>query len=191
MGLAQSNEEHYTYGDYAKWTDAQRWELIDGVPYAMTPAPTTGHQRTVRRLLTLLSNFLDEKPCEVFAAPTDVILADLDEADENVETVLQPDLLVVCDPAKIEEKGIRGAPDLTIEILSDSTAARDLGEKLALYEKHGVRCYIIVDPWSRTCTLREMGPDAKFAHPEIYAVGDAMPIRIFPELMIDLARLFA
>ena len=104
--------------------------------------------------------------------------------------MVQPDLVVVCDPAKLVEKGVRGAPDLTVEILSNSTAERDLGDKLALYEKHGVRCYIIVDPWSRTCTLREMGADGKYAHPELYAVGDKMPVRIFEGLEVDLERVF-
>lgn len=114
-----------------------------------------------------------------------------EESDEALGTVVQPDLMVVCDSAKIDEKGVRGAPDLTIEILSGPTVDRDLGEKLLLYERHGVRCYLIVDPWSRNVTLCLLESEGKFGHPEIYAVGDTMPIAIFPGLAIDLARVFA
>ena len=97
--------------------------------------------------------------------PVDIRLPKGDQADEAVDTVVQPDLFVICDPSRIDEKGVRGAPDLAIEILSISTADRDLGEKLILYEKHGVRCYLIVDPWSLTCTLRQLESEGKYGHP--------------------------
>lgn len=197
--MPETNKEYFTYGDYVKWPDDERWELIDGQrwklsdgqPYAMTPTPTVTHQRISSRLLQQMMNFFEGKPCQAFHAPLDVRLPKGDETDEGVDTVVQPDLLVICDPAKIDEKGVRGAPDLVIEILSSSTVERDLGEKLFLYEKHGVRCHIIVDPWSRTFTLRQLEPTGKYGHPEIFAVGDTMPIGLFPGLAIDLARVFS
>lgn len=191
MSMAEPNKETFTYGDYIKWPEEERWELIEGQPYAMTLAPTVRHQEVAAALIQQLRNYFEGKPCKAFCAPLDVRFPRADESDERVETVVQPDLLVVCDPAKIDEKGIRGAPDLVIEILSNTTADRDLGEKLLLYEKHGVRCYLIVDPWSKTCIRRLLAGDGKYGRPELFIAGDAMPTGIFPELSLDLARVFA
>lgn len=190
MSIARNRDDYFTYGDYLAWPEDERWELIDGRAYAMTPAPTTRHQRLVVILAHLLETFFENRQCKVYAAP-DVRLPKGNEADEAIDTVVQPDLLVVCDAAKVDEKGIRGAPDLVIEILSQSTSDRDLGTKLFLYQKHGVRCYLIVDPWGKTITIRYLDPDGLYAHPEIYVGKDRMPIRIFDGLDLDLSRVFA
>jgi Uma2 family endonuclease len=155
----------------------------------MTPAPGVAHQDVSAELTAILREFFKGTRCKALAAPTDVRLPDANEKDESVETVVQPDLLVVCDPAKLDEKGVRGAPDLIIEILSESTAARDLGEKLRLYEKHAVRCYIIADPWGKILTVRYY-EETKFGTPELFAAKTKMPVRLFEGLTLDLERVY-
>ncbi|PIX17728.1 Uma2 family endonuclease, partial [Candidatus Desantisbacteria bacterium CG_4_8_14_3_um_filter_40_12] len=119
MGLAlKKQEEQYTYGDYLGWPDEERWELIDGVAYDMSPAPSTKHQKVFGVLFTEFFVYLRGKTCEVFSAPFDVILPEYDENEEDCRTVVQPDILVVCDKTKIDSKRCKGAPDLAIEILS-------------------------------------------------------------------------
>jgi Uma2 family endonuclease len=135
-----SEKASCTYADYATWPDDERWELIDGHAYAMTPSQSIRHQQILGVLCYLVGQYFEGKPCQVLAAPVDVLLPQGEESDDQIDTVVQPDLLVVCDPAKVERKFVRGAPDLVIEILSESTAPRDLGKKLDLYERHGVRC---------------------------------------------------
>lgn len=125
MAQIAPDEKRYTYGDYLTWPDEERWELIEGVPYDMTPAPSTNHQRILGELFRQISTFLLDRDCEVFIAPFDVRLPEGDEADEQIITVVQPDIAVICDPAKIDRRGCRKAPDFIIEILSPSTAAKD------------------------------------------------------------------
>ena len=119
-----------TYGDYKTWPETERWELIHGGAFAMSPAPRRVHQRIVSLLMTKLGVWFDGKPCQPLVSPLDVFLPEADEALDEIETVVQPDLVVVCDEAKLIEEGVRGAPDLVIEVLSPSTAYRDVTEKL-------------------------------------------------------------
>ncbi len=147
---ARDLDRRFTYGDYRNWDDGERWELIDGQAWSMSPAPRTVHQLYSERLSRWIGNFLEGKPCRVFAAPFDVLLPSGDEADDEVDTVVQPDIAVFCDRSKLKEAGARGAPDFVIEILSPSTAKKDLNEKYRLYEKRGVREYWVVDPGNRS-----------------------------------------
>ena len=151
MGLRKEETDHkFTYREYCSWPDDERWELIDGVAYNMSPAPSSRHQRISGYIYTQLSIFLKKNPCEPFAAPFDVILPVFPIQDENeIDTIVQPDICVICDPSKIIEKGCLGAPDLIVEILSPSTSKKDLNEKFQLYEKHGVKEYWIVDPGNK------------------------------------------
>lgn len=149
MGLPEIKHTGYTLEDWASWEG--RWELINGVAYDMTPAPNTDHQQICMNLSVRISIALEEakrKPgsgeCAVFAAPTDVYL------DSGV---LEPDLLVVCDRGKISKRGIEGAPDLVVEILSPSTAGKDWSHKRWAYEAAGVPEYLIVDPDARLGVL--------------------------------------
>lgn len=168
MGLpVRKAEEHYTYGDYRRWPEDERWELIDGVAYNMCAAPTTGHQRVVVELGYQLEGFLRGKPCRLFLAPCDVFFPRLREQDEDdVDTVVQPDLLVVCDPSRIRSNGIWGAPDLTVEILSPTTSRKDLREKYDLYQRSGVKEYWVVDPTGRWVQQYVLGPQGVYA-PEV------------------------
>ena len=130
-------EAHYTYEDYKKFPDELRCEIIDGQVYDMTPAPSTKHQRVAGQIYHLIRNHLSAgHPCRVYIAPTDVVLAE--------DQVVQPDVLVVCDPSKVAEAAIFGAPDVVFEVLSPSTEIKDRGRKMEIYEQFGVMEYYLV-----------------------------------------------
>ncbi|MBF0474211.1 MAG: Uma2 family endonuclease [Deltaproteobacteria bacterium] len=190
MSLAASNNERYTYRDYLTWDDDERWELIDGVPYNMSPAPTRRHQRISLDVATQLNNFLSGTPCEVYAAPFDVRLPKGDEADNQVDTVVQPDIVVICDPAKLDDRGCRGAPDFVVEILSPSTSEKDRTIKLALYENRGVKEYWIIDPENNTITVHRQGPDGRYGAPVIHEGRGYLEMATLPGLEIDLDATF-
>jgi len=184
-------DEHYTYADYCTWDDDNRWELIDGVAYAMS-APTIAHQEISIELSRQFSNFLNGKPCKVFTAPVDVRLFanQDDETDESDDTVVQPDLLVVCDRTKLSDgRSCKGAPDLVVEILSPSTASKDRMIKLQKYREAGVREYWIVDPDERT-VLVYLFTDGKISRTK-YAEADSVPVTVLPGLTISLPDVFA
>jgi len=168
MSLPQPMHPGYTLEDWQSWPG--RWELINGVAYDMTPSPSTAHQRVSSDLHTAFALALrEEKPehgggrCQLFHAPTDVFL------DSGV---FIPDLLVVCDPAKITPRGIQGAPDLVVEILSPSTAQKDYSRKRWAYEAAGIPEYLIVDPDERMALLLRLegGRYDEVAHVEWGAV---------------------
>ncbi|MCL1837462.1 MAG: Uma2 family endonuclease [Treponema sp.] len=141
--LAYKLEENYTYADYLYWDDGERYELIDGIAYMMA-APSTLHQRVSREFFLAICEFLKNKPCEAFSAPYDVRL--FPEEDNSDTTVVQPDILVVCDSSKLSDgKACKGAPDLVIEILSDSSVIMDRKVKAELYRIAGVKEYWIVN----------------------------------------------
>jgi len=184
MPMPQQNER-YTYTDYCTWDDSERWELIDGVPYAMSPAPSPAHQEVSSELHRQLANFLKGKPCKVYPAPFDVRLNASDEDD----TVVQPDLSVICDHSKIDVKGCKGSPDLVMEILSPSTAREDRMRKLQQYRQSGVREYWSVDPDTKTvqvCILSD-GIYATY----MYADTDTVPVSVLPGCNIELQDVFA
>lgn len=135
---ALKTKQKYTLEEWRSWSDDERWELIEGEAWSMSPAPNRMHQKFVLNLAKKIAVFLENKECEVYVAPIDVYLC---EEGELEDTVVQPDVLVVCDKTKLVDEGIRGAPDFVIEILSPSTASKDLEEKKALYQKHGVKEY--------------------------------------------------
>jgi Uma2 family endonuclease len=184
-----NGKQTFTYGDYLTWPDDERWELIDGVPYDMTPAPGRKHQEILGNLNDAMRNFLKGGACHVYFAPFDVRLPKKDEADEKVKTVVQPDLVVVCDEKKRDDKGCRGAPDLAVEILSPSTSSKDQVKKLNLYEKHGVREFWIIDP-NGTVMIFFLQKNGRYGRPETYARDGKATSKIFPEMAIDLNTVF-
>ena len=151
MGVPIKKEDHkFTYKEYRSWPDDERWELIGGVAYDMTAAPSSKHQWLASVIHGELYIFLKNKLCKAYTAPFDVMLPNYPiENEDGINTIVQPDISVICDPSKIIEKGCLGAPDLIVEILSPSTSKKDLNEKFQLYEKHGVKEYWIVDPGNK------------------------------------------
>ena len=183
MGLALRKEKHYTYADYLTWPDDARYELIDGEAFLMAPAPLIEHQEVAGEVFRQLANQLDGKPCRPYIAPVDVRLPRNDEADAAIDTVVQPDVLVVCDPEKIDRRGVRGAPDWVLEVLSPSTAAHDQIAKRRTYERAGVREYWLVHPGDRTLTVYALD-NGQYGRPEIYELKDATPVGVLPGVSI-------
>lgn len=190
MSLPLKKKTGFTYGDYKNWPDDERWELIDGVPYDMSPAPSRTHQRLSIALSSQFFNYLEGKPCEVYAAPFDVILPEENEAEEDIETIVQPDIVVVCDPDKLDDKGCKGAPDLIIEIISPSTGRKDLKEKFYRYERAGVKYYWLVHPEEQVVVIYTLNNDGEYGRPAPYAETDKIDVELFDDLTIDLAEVF-
>lgn len=136
------NQELYTYEDYRSFSDDFRCEIINGQIYDMTPAPSVKHQRTTGKIYRLVGNYLEGKAhhCQVFIAPTDVVLAE--------DQVVQPDVFLVCDGKKIQDQAVFCAPDVVFEILSPSTWKKDRNKKMKVYRRFGVLEYFLVDPES-------------------------------------------
>ncbi|HAA12731.1 MAG TPA: Uma2 family endonuclease [Cytophagales bacterium] len=188
---ALSYKDHYTYQDYLSWEDGERWELIDGVAYNMTPAPIRKHQRLVHELSRIIGNALVGKSCEVNIATFDVRLPKAQQSEDEVDTVVQPDLSVICDPSKLDEKGGIGAPDWIIEVLSPSTATKDLNLKAILYQTHGVREYWIVDPEKEQIIVNRLDEDRKqYTFSRVYERSNVLASVVLPELPISLEEVF-
>lgn len=180
--------DHWTYRDYRAWPEGERWELIGGVAHGMTPAPGRRHQQLVGELFRQVANFLQGHPrCAAFVAPLDVRLPRAGEADDTVDTVVQPDLMVYCDPSRLDERGARGAPDWVVEVLSPATSQKDLTLKRDLYERHGVIEYWALHPQDRVVTLwlREPGGE-RFAAPRILPAAGRLASRVLEGLEVDL-----
>ena len=189
--LAEKKDELFTYGDYLKWDDDERWELIDGVAYNMTPVPSRFHQQVSGELLVQLVNNLRNTPRKAYAAPVDVRLPEGDEADEAIRTVVQPDISVICDPSKLDDKGCKGSPDLNVEILLPATARKDMKEKSLRYERAGVREYWIADPVGKMVTVYKRSEAGLFGRPDVYGDEETIKVGIFDELEVDLKPVFA
>ena len=184
MAQPLRKEEHYTYEDFCTWDDGERWELIDGIAYMMA-APLRVHQEISGNLHFQLYDFLKNKPCKVYAAPIDVRL----NADGADDTVLQPDIAVVCDRSKLDDKGITGAPDMVIEILSPSTASYDRTLKFDQYLRAGVREYWIADPDSKTVSAHILENGRYYV--TAYGENDAAPVHVLEGCRIALRDVFA
>lgn len=187
---AIKRDARYTYADLLTWDDGERWELIHGVAHNMTPAPARRHQAISIDLAAQFRVFLRGKKCRVYAAAFDVRLPAPGETDETTSTVVQPDLAVVCDPAKLDDRGCKGAPDLVIEILSPDSLARDQREKLLLYEQAGVPEYWIVHAVDKTVSVYRRGQEGLYGKPALFTSEERAPVGILPELEIDLSTVF-
>jgi Uma2 family endonuclease len=184
MALAMRDDGLHTYGEYLTWPDELRFELIDGVAYCMAPGPNLEHQDFAGEIYFQLRLALQGKPCRAFFAPLDVRLPKADEADERVDTVVQPDVLVVCQPDKLDRRGVRGAPDLAVEVLSPSTASHDHLRKRRVYERAGVREYWLVHPTDRMVTVYRL-ENGEFGKPEVFDMSEATPVGVLPGVVID------
>ncbi|MFT6811315.1 MAG: Uma2 family endonuclease [Saprospiraceae bacterium] len=181
--------KYYTYQDYLAWTFPERVELFLGKVFRMSPAPSITHQRISTNLVRNIANFLDSKPCSVFHAPCDVRLP-VSLREGQSDTVLQPDILVVCDVAKLDEQGCNGAPDMVVEILSTGNSKREMKDKFDLYESSLVPEYWIVDPVHQDVTLYTLDAENKYIGSRPYLEGDSISSIILPELRLDVGEIF-
>lgn len=182
-------EQRYSYADLLEWDDGIRYELYDGVPMALA-SPTDTHQQVLTALLLQIGNYLEGKRCRVYPAPFDVrLFQNAKDRPEDVSTVVQPDLMVVCDHSKVDRHGVHGAPDLVVEVLSESTRRIDRLTKFNLYQRAGVREYWIVDPDAHTVAVHLL-QDGQYGSPDFYSANTIIPISILDDCMVDLARVF-
>lgn len=181
----------YTYADYLTWQLTEWVELVRGRIRRMSPAPTTLHQRVSSNLHSLIGPYLRRKTCQVFAAPFDVRLTTRggNGADDAITTVVQPDLCVICDPAKLDQRGCLGSPDWIIEILSPGTAGRDMDEKFTLYEESGVGEYWIVAPGEQNISVFVLEDDHYRLVGDYWQPGP-VPVRTLPELVVEWGDVF-
>ena len=154
MKVMQRDTLYHTYADYLTWSRSYGDELVNGTAYVREPpSPLRSHQEIVGEIHRQVANALKGKPCKVFVAPCDVRLPKSTEDDEQIDTVVQPDVLIVCDPQKLDDRGVRGAPDWVVEVLSPGTARHDQFVKVPAYERAGVREVWLVHPIDCTLTL--------------------------------------
>ncbi|GHV15630.1 hypothetical protein FACS189491_12510 [Spirochaetia bacterium] len=145
--MHETEKSYYTYADFLEWDESERCEIVDG-EIVMMGAPSSDHQRILRKFLVALSIFLEGKTCEAFPAPFSVRLNPA--KDDRDDTVLEPDIVVICDPSKIDKRGCKGAPDLVIEIVSPSSIRHDRLVKFRKYQQAGVKEYWIADPETKS-----------------------------------------
>ncbi|MFP5436203.1 MAG: Uma2 family endonuclease [Bacteroidia bacterium] len=184
-------DKTYSYADYLTWTFQDRLELLKGKVFKMSPAPGRTHQKIVGRLhIQLAKNFARGK-CQLYLSPFDVRLLNRKKStpDKDVYTVVQPDLCVICDEDKLEERGCNGAPDLVIEILSPGNSKKELGIKFDLYEEAGVQEYWIVEPAEKTVFIYCL-IDGKYSGQRPLTEDDMMKSPLFPQLDFGIADIF-
>jgi Uma2 family endonuclease len=186
MGALPKEDQWFTYADYKEWelAEGERYELIYGEIHAMS-APNLRHQSVLGELFSQFHNYLRGKPCKAYPAPCDVRL--FYEEDESDDTVVQPDIVVVCDEKKRGPEGCRGAPDLVVEILSPFNTAIEMQKKFDLYLRSGVREYWVVNPENNRLTVYN------FQNKSINSFGDedTVPVATLPGLNITLEQVFA
>jgi Uma2 family endonuclease len=201
MTIPNESRKKYTYADVLEWDESVRAEIINGELFMMAP-PLTQHQRILMKLSVKLYAFLDNKPCEVFPAPFGVRLFPRDDLSDD--TLVEPDITVVCDPDKIDDRGCNGAPDMVIEILSPSNKRHDMLRKFNLYLDAGVKEYWVVDPEQESIQVHVLQGDryttAVYALPREdeelppalakVEVASVAPVSVLPGLKIDLRDVF-
>ncbi|MEO8087021.1 MAG: Uma2 family endonuclease [Bacteroidota bacterium] len=186
----------YTYADYLTWDDGRRWEIIDGVAYEkiegpsivsdMSPAPNRFHQTIVTNLIREIGNYLKGKEGNIFSAPFDVRLQDSEKL-----TIVQPDVSIFCNSEHLNAKGASGPPDWIIEILSPSTSTKDLGKKILLYQKFGVREYWIIHPDEKFVSVHILAGDGRYDVGKDFESGEKISPTVFSDLQINLPEIFA
>ncbi|MFL6600862.1 MAG: Uma2 family endonuclease [Steroidobacteraceae bacterium] len=192
MSAHQRDIQHHTYADYLIWSACYGDEIIDGVAYVREPpAPSRAHQEIVGEIHRQAANALERKPCRVYIAPFDVRLPKNGEPDDETDTVVQPDVLIVCDLQKLDDRGMRGAPDWIAEVLSPSTAGYDQIIKLRAYERAGVSEVWLIQPTDRTLTVYRLDDAGQYGRPMIVELKGETAITVVPGVSINWDRLLA
>ncbi|OHX37456.1 restriction endonuclease [Methylomonas sp. LWB] len=186
---------HYSYADYLSWSLNETIELIKGKISLMSPAPSLDHQRVSWQLNGLLFEYFRKKPCRAFAAPFDVRLYDRRKsvaANQDIYTVVQPDLCVICDVEKLDPRGCLGAPDWIIEILSKGNSKKEIQTKFELYRESGVKEYWIVYPFEQAVHQFVLDDEQdQYRLLAMFAGEDTASPHMFPDCMVDLQEVFA
>jgi len=181
----------YTYADYLGFPEDARVELIDGVIYDMSPAPSRKHQKIVVELTTVINNYLkaSKKFCEIYTAPFDVVLVEEGQDEKQAINVVQPDISIICDKRKLTDKGCVGAPEMIIEVVSEYNPSHDYVRKLNLYNQFKVKEYWIVNPYEESIVIYTYKDNIGYSSPKVYTFNDKVKVGIFEDLMIDFAQI--
>jgi Uma2 family endonuclease len=187
-------DQTYSYADYMTWRFDDALELIKGKIMLMSPAPNVNHQRIERRLFLRIGNYLEGKKCEAFAAPFDVRLYDRRKfilASKDIQTVVQPDICVICKPELLDQQGCNGAPDWIIEILSPGNSKREMKIKYDLYQESGVAEYWLVYPSEHAIHQFVLDDNQAYQLKQMYSDDDMAIPHLFPDLKINVTDIFA
>ena len=185
-----AEKERYPFADVLAWPDNERAELINGEVIVMAPALSRGHQGISFEMCRQFGNYLEGKRCQAYSAPFDVRLFEKDgDTPEDVDTVVEPDITIVCDPSKLDNRGCKGAPDMVVEILSPSTQRHDRLVKLGLYQRAGVREYWIVSPEEQTVQVF-LNKDASLLPHEVYDRQGVAKVNVLDGCFIELSKVF-
>jgi len=189
-----STLNRYSYADYLTWLDDKRREIIDGIAKLMQFSVTVKHAELSIEISYKLKRYIEKRrgKCKVFHAPIDVCLPKNGEtADDKIYTVVQPDVCVICDLSKLEERCCLGAPDLVVEVQSPSTGRYDLTKKFRAYEEAGVREYWVVFPKKVSITIFHLKEDGRFDEGTVFRMDDKVISHVLEGLEIDMKELFA
>lgn len=182
-------DKRYTFADVLIWPEDAHIELIEGVPYQL-PRRSRIHQEICQKLGLSLWKYMEDKLGEVFFMPLSTRLFEKDgDTPEGVDTYVEPDIIVICDPSKLDDIGCKGAPDLIIEILSPSSKRHDMVTKFNLYRRAGVREYWIVDPDGKTVQTYIL-ENGYYIAGDLASPGDKLPVNVLDGCVVDLAQLF-
>lgn len=181
---------NYSYANYLAWLFDDRVELIQGKVFKMSPAPSPLHQEVSGGIFYSLYHYLKEKPCKVYSAPFDVRFPKESIADKDIYTVLQPDICVICDPAKIDGRGCIGAPDIVIEILSTGNNKTELLNKYKVYEEFGVKEYWVVSPTEKTFLKYRLDSNGNYQPSRLFTISEKVYSEILPGFKLDLDEVF-
>ena len=182
--------KRYTYRDYLSWQLTERVELIRGYLHRMPAAPARDHQEISGKIFREISIFLDHKDCKVYYAPFDVRFYDLADPTRAITNVVEPDISVICDNDKLDERGCMGAPDLIVEILSPATSEKDLTDKYDLYESHGVREYWVVSPTEKTLLIYTLDASGQYQPSRLFTRGSVVRSSVLEGFSLDLSEVF-
>ncbi|CAG5010388.1 hypothetical protein DYBT9275_04706 [Dyadobacter sp. CECT 9275] len=181
----------YSYADYLKWAFEERVELIKGRLFRMSPAPARRHQRISSVFQGELYKFLDNQACQVYSAPFDVRLTPRkNDTTSNIYTVVQPDICVICDPAKLDDRGCIGAPDWIIEILSPGNSQTEMKNKFEAYEENGVKEYWLADPANEIILVYIRNEQGKYIGLQPFTLEDSISSYVFPDFNLNVADIF-
>lgn len=180
----------YSYADYMRFTFDERMEIIKGHLFQMSPVPSRHHQKAFGRIYNPIYNILEGKKCEVYGAPFDVRLPKKSKEDKDIFTVVQPDIVVVCDASKLDRRGCIGAPDIVVEILSPGNNKKELQNKYEVYEEAGVKEYWIVSTSDETFFKYILNEEGKFIPTKLLTAGEVVTTPILPGFVLDLEQVF-
>ncbi|WP_316768419.1 Uma2 family endonuclease [Pedobacter frigiditerrae] len=180
----------YSYSHYLNWLFDERVELIKGKIFKMSPAPSRVHQEVFGSIFLAIGNFLKNKPCKVYGAPFDVRFPKSSKADAAIFTVLQPDICVVCDLSKLDDKGCVGAPDIVVEILSPGNNKKELFHKYQVYQEFGVKEYWVVSQSDQNILIYTLDEFGKFQPSKIFTLGEEITSSVLPGFFLNLDDVF-